>query len=555
MNYFYFYLSDNDDFRLECESYPEITSALHYSKDEIRNLQKLAKKYHIKIVPVIDMPGHMGAILKHHKKELCLTDTLGGVSDQFIDITLDTARSFVKNLLEEYLELFDGPFWHMAADEYKYTNLHENPQFLSYAQNLYGEDAISLDALFDFINWVNGIVRSHGKILRIYNDAMSVRNSHQLKNKVTIDKNIIVDYWEGLDSPIDYIQEGYKINNSASNYLYYNIGSGWLIYNFFIYEGWETYIYNELKEVPKNHPLNLGARLHVWCNTPRLETEGHIANEIRNTLKILATKLWGGPKLVEKYLEFEKICQNIGLAPGVSYPENPIPDNLCWKKKVYASSTKQDSIYYPEMLNDASYNSMWKSNSNKNEWIIVDLDSLYILDYIKVMWFSNKPKDYKIQVSKDSINWLDIFSEIDSTERRTEVFNIAQMGRYVKIVLNRTKDSTFTMWEIEAYGKKYIDTSIQPKEEENIDFEIKLFPNPVVSSLEYKVDLINPYKINVKIMDLNGKINYSTDLDTESSYYSQKIDLSGYANGGYIITVQVGSKVKSQKFLVLKEKQ
>jgi hexosaminidase len=554
MNYFYFYLSDNDDFRLECESYPEITSPLHYTKEEIRNLLKLAKKYHVIIVPLIDMPGHMGAILKQYTKTLSLKDSFGGTADSYLDITLDTARAFAKNIIEEYLELFVGPFWHMGADEYKYTNLQQNPQFLEYAQKLYGADAIALDAFFDFINWVNGIVRSHGKTLRIYNDAMSVRNSQKLNNKVQIDKNVVIDYWEGKDVPMDYIDEGYKICNSSYNFLYYYFISTMLIGNIFIYERWETYIYNELREVPKDHLLNLGARYHIWCDIPRLETEGHIANEIRSTLKILAIKLWGGPKLVDKYLEFEKICQNIGLAPGVSYPENPLPGNLCWKKKVYASSTRQDSIYYKEMINDASYNTMWKSSTNKNEWVIIDLDSIYTLDYLKIIWMESRPSEYSVSVSIDSLNWKDVIIPAPKYGRIDEILKIENLARYVRINLNSTSDSVFTLWEIETYGKKYIDTSVQPQMDSNSMFEIKISPNPAVSRIKYKIELKNPALIKTEILNFNGECVFFKNTEGEISNYDEILDISNFANGVYIIKVQVGNTKKSQKFVVLKEK-
>ncbi|GAB1371803.1 hypothetical protein MASR1M45_18650 [Candidatus Kapaibacterium sp.] len=58
LNYFYFYLGDNDDYRLESENYPDAVSEEHYSKEEIRDLQKLAKKYHVTIVPVINARTH-----------------------------------------------------------------------------------------------------------------------------------------------------------------------------------------------------------------------------------------------------------------------------------------------------------------------------------------------------------------------------------------------------------------------------------------------------------------------------------------------------------------
>ncbi len=550
MNYFYFYLSDNYDFRLESSTDPMISSKQHYTKQEIRDLIKLANKYHVKIVPVIDMPAHMGALLINQRDTLCLKNKYGQVHHSKIDITLDTARKFIKKIIEEYIELFDSPYWHLGADEYIYTELDEFPQFLNYAQKHYGNDAIALDAYFDFINWANKIVRSYGKTLRIYNDCISIKNNYKLQNKVKIDTNIIVDYWEGKDMPNELIEEGFYICNSAINFLYYILGSGWTGYNEFLYEKFLPNIYNENRKVPLDHKQNLGARFHIWCDSPNMETEGHIANEIRNTLRAFSTKLWGGPLLVDTYSEFKVICDNIGLAPQVNFPTNPIPDNLCWKKKIWTSSNSNDLINPAYNINDASYNTCWNSKSNNNEWIIIDLDSLYKIDSLKFVFMKNYPKEFSISFSKDSLEWEELpFSEIN--KKIFEIKNLTAIAKYLKIDLKSTNelDSVFAIWEIEAYGKLYLGDSNVEQHNNN---KIKISPNPAYTYIDLDVNDYCIDDIEIDIFDIYGNQRYSNKINCAKNLSVERINIQNLEQGVYSIFIKSDYLQKYQKFVIMK---
>lgn len=543
LNYFYFYLGDNDDYRLESENYPDAVSEEHYSKEEIRDLQKLAKKYHVTIVPVINMPGHMGALLRN-RKELCLTDYEGGRADFFLDISLDESRNFIKKLLEEYLPLFDGHYWHMGGDEYKYINLHEHPQFLEFATEKYGPDAQALDTYFDFVNFINQIVRAHGKTLRIFNDAISIRHTYPANYHARIDTNIIVDYWEGRDFPTQYIEQGYKISNCAWNYLYYVTGSGWLIYDYFMYERWEIHQFNELKEVPRDHPNNLGSTFLVWCDHPNTETEGHIANEIMNTLRVLSTRLWGGPKIAGNYHAFKELSESIGRAPGVIFDENPMPGNIAWKKQVMVSSIPLDSTYTIKAVNDGSYNTFWRSNSNKNEWVMIDLDTVYKVDLLKLIWIKQMPEKFSVEVSKDLQSWYTINLKPVTDSRLTIIDSIDYTFRYIKINLISTSDTTFKLWEVVAYGDKEIESNV------NYDYnsdDIKVYPQPVYEKLTIasNSDLVNI--ISIDISDIQGRKLFSREFNKNEV----EIDISLLPAGNYFVRISTDNGIYRKKIIKL----
>lgn len=66
LNQFGLHFSDDQGFRIASDSHPEIVSAQHLSKAEVRRILALAQSLHITVVPEIDSPGHLGAVLRAH---------------------------------------------------------------------------------------------------------------------------------------------------------------------------------------------------------------------------------------------------------------------------------------------------------------------------------------------------------------------------------------------------------------------------------------------------------------------------------------------------------
>ena len=63
LNQLHLHFSDNQGFRIESESHPEIVSAHHLTKRQVRTLLALARRYHVRVIPELDMPGHLAAAL------------------------------------------------------------------------------------------------------------------------------------------------------------------------------------------------------------------------------------------------------------------------------------------------------------------------------------------------------------------------------------------------------------------------------------------------------------------------------------------------------------
>jgi len=218
LNYFHFHLSDTFGFRLESSTHPEIVSTDHYSKQDIADLVALGRQYHVTIVPEIDTPGHMNAILAAHP-ELKLKNSAGTASNEFIDLSLPGSYTLIKDLINEYLPLFPAPYWHIGADEYV-TDYSQYPQLLSYARANYGANATAKDTYYGFVNWSDALVRASGKTTRMWNDGIKSGDG-----TITPNADILVEYWYNYGlTPQQLAAAGHTVANESWTPTYYVLG-------------------------------------------------------------------------------------------------------------------------------------------------------------------------------------------------------------------------------------------------------------------------------------------------------------------------------------------
>lgn len=109
LNYLHLHFSEDQGWRIESDREPQLHFGQHLTKDQVRGLVAHAARHHITVVPEIDMPGHMAAALAPHP-ELQLRDAQGVADPGNIDYTIPAARQFLRELIEEYLPLFPGPY-------------------------------------------------------------------------------------------------------------------------------------------------------------------------------------------------------------------------------------------------------------------------------------------------------------------------------------------------------------------------------------------------------------------------------------------------------------
>ena len=324
LNYLHLHMSDNQGFRVESESHPEAVSPEHLTKEELRRIVRVAARRHVTVVPESDMPGHLEAALHAHP-ELRLPNAAGEPAPDRLDITSSAALRFARDLIEEYLPLFPGPYWHGGADEYMPAAEYPlYPVLAEHARERYGPDANAKDAVHGFVNWMDDVVRSHGKTLRIWADDLGGGSA------VRLHPQPVAEWWTNTSplsdlsppTPAELLAHGHRVMNAGWFPTYY------VNHQAFgrvrpdmrtAYESWEPHeFYGPFvldeglayppETVAPEEPRNLGSKLHVWNDDPGYETDEETAAGIRPRLRVLAQKTWGTPLLTPSYSEFERLA-------------------------------------------------------------------------------------------------------------------------------------------------------------------------------------------------------------------------------------------------------
>ncbi|MGW7053773.1 beta-N-acetylhexosaminidase [Streptomyces sp. NPDC054887] len=298
------HFSDDQGFRIESDSHPEIVSQQHLTKAEVRRIVKLAESRHITVIPEIDSPGHLGAVMRAHP-DLQLHDSRGVATPGAVDIADPKSARIVDDLLSEYADVFPGRYVHLGGDEYA-ALLKRNPE-LSYpglageAVRKYGPNAKVQDLATGWLNDRAAKLRAHGKTLKAWNDGLHAGGV------VTADRDREVEYWTGKEigarQPQEYLSEGRKVVNANDEFLYYVLGEP----NTFtyptgrrIYESWTPQVLRGTTPVPARYADQiLGGRLAIWCDLADAQTQEQVARGIHLPMRALAQKTWdtGTPAL------------------------------------------------------------------------------------------------------------------------------------------------------------------------------------------------------------------------------------------------------------------
>ena len=311
------HFSDDQGFRIESTSHPEVVSKDHLTKAQVRQIVDLAAARHITVVPEIDSPGHLGAVLAAHP-DLQLRSASGVARRGAIDISKDASAAIVDELLDEYAGLFPGDQWHLGGDEYQALTVANPqasfPQLAAAATKAYGSGGTVADLTTGWLNDRADTVRGHDRIMRVWNDGFFRGTS------VTAAKDLQVAYWTGKEigarQPVAYLSAGRKVLNYNDEYLYYVLGEPQtFVYptGRRIYEQWTPRVLRGTQAVPAKYDAQiLGGSFAVWCDLANSQTQAQVAAGIRMPLRATVQKLWdpGTPPLT--WAQFKSLADKVG---------------------------------------------------------------------------------------------------------------------------------------------------------------------------------------------------------------------------------------------------
>lgn len=311
------HFSDDQSFRIQSDTHPEIVSANHLTKAQVKRIVDLAAGRHITVVPEIDSPGHLGAVIAAHP-DLQLRNAQGVATKGAVDISEPAAAGIVDDLLNEFADVFPGGYWNLGGDEYQALTVRDPeasyPQLAAAARKAYGSGGTVTDLTTGWLNDRAATVRKHDRTPRAWNDGF-FRNT-----SVQPGRDIEVAYWTGKEigarQPDAYLSAGRKVINYNDEFLYYVLGEPQtFVYptGQRIYEQWTPRVLRGTEAVPARYDAQiLGGSFAVWCDLANAQTQDQVAAGIRLPLRATAQKLWDSRKPALSWPDFKALADRLG---------------------------------------------------------------------------------------------------------------------------------------------------------------------------------------------------------------------------------------------------
>lgn len=238
---------------------------------EMNDIIAYAKSKGVGIVPVINSPGHMDALLVA-MKELGIENaayTNGSkVSDRTVDITNEQAVNFLYAVLQKYISYFGeagvSEYFNFGADEFA-NDVFTNPGWGEIQSNGTYRNFV------EYANHVSGLIKAAGMKPVCFNDGIYYNSK---TNFGTFDQDITVSYWTSgwwgfnVAKPEFLQQQGLDILNTNDGWYWVlgRISSGG--YNFD--DALKNIAAKDFNDVTgANGPIKtIGSMQCVWCDEP-----------------------------------------------------------------------------------------------------------------------------------------------------------------------------------------------------------------------------------------------------------------------------------------------
>jgi len=256
-----------------------------------------AESVGIEIIPHLNMPGHMDALLDA-MVELGIEGahfTGYTTSDRSLDLNNAEAVAFLQALIAKYAEYFSAKgskYFHIGADEYGNDAYSGNMGFPSMGSALYAKFA-------EFVNGNAAIVEGYGMTARAWNDGI-----YYGSYTAEFDPDIEITYWSSgwwgynLAKTSKFIEKGNGLINTHGDY-YYILGvndkftpGNTTEHDPDLYTEAATYDITKFMDGSTvTDPV--GGMFCIWGDHPFGETEQEVAANARLVLRAMALRMDG----------------------------------------------------------------------------------------------------------------------------------------------------------------------------------------------------------------------------------------------------------------------
>lgn len=280
------------------------------TQSEMDAVLAYAKEKGMGVIPMLNTPGHMDAILAA-ATSLTGTNCAYSGSARTIDVTNSTAVAFTQAFVQKYVDYFASKgckYFNMGADEYA------NDKYLNYTGMGFGKllDDGNYGDYITYINTLANMIDAAGMTPMAFNDGIYYGKNDGYG---TVSDKIVVCYWSsgwGNYSPASasYLKEkGFKLVNTHGDY-YWVLGkpdaqcSASKAKDF------------DIKSFPGstiNDPS--GAMFCIWADFPGAETEASVISKTADTIAAFGATL---PKIDDNKTVSDEATGVSVTAPGLT---------------------------------------------------------------------------------------------------------------------------------------------------------------------------------------------------------------------------------------------
>ena len=236
MNVFHWHLTEDQGWRLEIKSHPELTakssmrsgtvighnatvddSIPHggfYTQQEARKIVEYARQRHITVIPEIDMPGHMLAALAAYPELGCTGGPYEvghrwGVYKDVLCLGKESTYKFVQDVIDEVVDIFPAKYFHIGGDESPTVMWEKCPKCLQKAKD---ENTDIKHLQQYFTNRVEKYLNSKGKSIIGWDEILEGK----------INQSATIMSWRGVEPGLKAAKQGHDVIMTPSSHVYFD---------------------------------------------------------------------------------------------------------------------------------------------------------------------------------------------------------------------------------------------------------------------------------------------------------------------------------------------
>lgn len=297
LNIFHWHLTDDQGWRIEIKSHPELTEigawrddtvvgrylggtdyptdgkrhGGFYTQEQIREIVAYAKERYIEIIPEIDLPGHTSAVLAAYPqlgcedKEYKVANRWGVIRD-VLCAGNPASLDLFKDIMDEVCELFPGKYIHLGGDECVKERWKACPKCQRKIKELGLKDGNRYSKEDYLQSWFMGEVASF-----VQSKGKRVIGWDEILEGVPMDDSVIMS-WRGTEGGITAAKMGHDVVMTPTSDMYFDqsqtlasqleeIPVGGFI------NVMKVYSYEPLPAslTPEQQKHILGCQANVWC--------------------------------------------------------------------------------------------------------------------------------------------------------------------------------------------------------------------------------------------------------------------------------------------------